>query len=85
MFQYTHLTRERDSLGHDDRVESLAGACAYFAPKLGVDPLGVAVRHREDQYTDELERLLREDDEVVGRAGYGRPDNRVVAARPAQR
>lgn len=85
MFQYTHLTRERDSLGHDDRIESLAGACAYFAPKLGVDPLGVAVRAREEHYEDELERMLREDDEVVGRAGYGRPDNRVVAARPAAR
>jgi hypothetical protein len=85
MFQYTHLTRERDSLGHDDRVESLAGACAYFAPKLGVDPLGVAVRAREDHYNDELERLLREDDEAVGRVGFSRPDNRVQAARPAQR
>jgi hypothetical protein len=85
MFQYTHLTRERDSLAHDDRVESLAGACGYFAPKLGVDPLGVAVRAREDHYNDELERLLREDDEAVGRIGWSKPDTRVAAARIAQR
>lgn len=85
MFQYTHITRERDSLAHDDRVESLAGACGYFAPKLGVDPLGVAVRAREDAYEDELERLLREDDEAVGRAGWSRPDTRVKAAQIAQR
>lgn len=84
-FQYTRLTRERDSLAHDDRVESLAGACGYFAPKLGVDPLGMAVRAREDHYTDELERLLAEDDEAVGRAGWQRPDNRVKAAQIAQR
>jgi hypothetical protein len=85
MFQYTHLTRERDSLAHDDRVESLAGACGYFAPKLGVDPLGMAVRAREDHYNDELERLLREDDEAVGRIGWSKPDTRVAAARIAQR
>ncbi|MDG4856439.1 phage terminase large subunit [Mesorhizobium sp. WSM4982] len=84
-YQYTHLTRERDSLAHDDRLESLAGACAYFAPKLGVDPLGMAVRAQEDRYNDELERLLREDDEAVGRAGFIKPDTRVAAALPQSR
>lgn len=84
-YQYTHLTRERDCLGHDDRLESLAGACGIFAPRLGVDPLGMAVRAREDRYEDELERLLQETEEAVGRGGSKRPDGRAAAARPTSR
>jgi hypothetical protein len=45
----------------------------------------MAVRAREDHYNDELERLLREDDEAVGRIGWSKPDTRVAAARIAQR
>ncbi|WP_269929931.1 phage terminase large subunit [Aminobacter sp. HY435] len=84
-YQYTHLTRERDCLGHDDRLESLSGACGIFAPRLGVDPLGMAVRAREDRYEDELERLLHETEEAVGRGGSKRPDGRPASTRPTNR
>lgn len=84
-YQYTHLTRERDCLGHDDRLESLAGACGVFAPKLGVNPLGMALRAREERYDEELERLLADDEEAVGRAPSAKPDTRAAAARPSRR
>lgn len=66
-YQYTHLTKERDSLGHDDRLDALAGACGIFAPRLGVDPLGMAVTAREDRYEEELMKLLDDDDIAVER------------------
>ena len=36
-YQMTHLTRNRDCLVHDDRIESLAGACEIFADRMGID------------------------------------------------
>lgn len=85
-YQYTHLTRERDSLAHDDRLESLAGALGQFAPRLGVDPLGMAVRAREEDSEDELIRLMYAQEEAVGRDGGPRGDpHRAAASMPAQR
>jgi hypothetical protein len=84
-FQYSHLTRERDALAHDDRLESTAGAASIFAPRMGVDPLGMAVRAAEEAYDDELERLLREDDEVVGRGGRSPTGPKIRAALPQAR
>lgn len=64
-YQYSHLTREKDSLAHDDRLDSLAGACAYFAPMLGVNPLGMAERKQEERIQDELEELFADADDVA--------------------
>lgn len=84
-YQYTHITKTPDCLGHDDRLESLSGACGVFAPKLGVDPLGMAERARDERYEDELERLMAEDEDAVGRPSARKNDHRPVAARPQRR
>lgn len=64
-YQYTHLTRERDCLGHDDRLDALAGAVWGFADIMGVDPTLMARRAAEERMDEELEKLygLLEDDE----------------------
>ena len=36
-YQMTRLTKERGSLGHDDRIEAIAGACAYFVDSMARD------------------------------------------------
>lgn len=80
-YQYTHLTRETKCLAEDDRVEALGGLVAQFADVLGVDPLGMAVR-RKDEREDELyKELMGEAEEAVGRGSVGRPDTRVNAAK----
>lgn len=66
MWQYTHLTRERDGIPKDDRLEALAMACKPFAEAMGVDPGDMAVRRRQEGEEDELEALLEEADEVAG-------------------
>lgn len=38
MYQMTHITRDRGSLRHDDRLDSLAGAVSYMQRRLGADP-----------------------------------------------
>lgn len=45
-YQMTHLTKERDCLKHDDRIESLAGSCAYWTTRIAED---------EDEHRKEME------------------------------
>lgn len=84
-YQYTHLTREKDCLGHDDRLESLAGLLAMFAAELGVDPEGIALRAKQER-SDALLAELEEDGwEMAGRGSGRSHDTRVAAARPQSR
>jgi len=87
MYQFSHLTRERDALTHDDRIEAVAMLAAYFAPDLGVNPAGMASRRDEERLEEELERLFADADDV---GGYGKGDGgglegRPVAALPRKR
>lgn len=65
-YQYTHLTKERDCLGHDDRLESMANACAIFAERLGVDPIGLAFEAAQDRVEAALEAMFAEADLIAG-------------------
>lgn len=62
-YQYSRLTRDRESLYKDDRLETLSLAVSDFADILGVDPATMAVKAVETRQQDELERLLGLDDE----------------------
>lgn len=79
--QYTHLTREKDSLKHDDRLDSLAIMAADFAEMLGVNPEEQAKQSAEDKYLEEFEKLYGESD---GEDDYGLPTvTRTQGARPS--
>lgn len=82
-YQFTHLTREKDALAHDDRVDSLAGACGYFAPALGVNPAGMAAKKQREREEEELEALLDDGDEIGSRRKSA--GNRIAAASPHKR
>lgn len=61
-YQYSHITRERDSLLHEDRLESVAlGIQEFFADMLGIVPWQSARQREEERMEDELMRLLGED------------------------
>jgi hypothetical protein len=69
MYQFTRLTRERGSLVHDDRIESLAGAVGLFRDQLQVDP--ESRKKRQDQM--QMERMAKEwDREISGKQKSGR-------------
>lgn len=72
-YQFTHLTRERDSLLHDDRVEALALLVSQFADTLGINPWDAAERTAEDKMQRELDRLLGDIDGVGFEAPGERP------------
>lgn len=66
-YQMTHLTRDRDCLMKDDRIEGLAAACAQFSEVIGVNPWEMAGKRDEDRMAEELEKLFEDADEVAGR------------------
>lgn len=82
--QMTHLTRERDCLRHDDRIEAVAMLVGAFAAELGVSPEFMALRREEERIEEELDRLFADADEVGG-WGKGPKTDKVRAARPAAR
>lgn len=52
--QMTRLTKEKDSLGHDDRLDALAGAVGYWLEQMGQHQATVAEKRREDILRKEL-------------------------------
>lgn len=72
MHQYSHLSREKDCLLQDDKVEGLALACVPYADLLGIDPLAIAAIKADSKLEDELEALFEDADDVAGRVPEGR-------------
>ncbi|MGE3646202.1 MAG: phage terminase large subunit [Beijerinckiaceae bacterium] len=63
-YQYSRLTRDKDSLKHDDRLDALAIAVADFADILGVDPAQRGEEAAKDKLEEELEKLFGEMEET---------------------
>lgn len=54
--QLTHITREKGSLVHDDRLDALAMAVAYWVEIMGKDDHGAVARHKQRLFDQELEK-----------------------------
>lgn len=58
MYQLTHISRERGSLTHDDRVDALAGAVARLTSTLMMDVKDAAKAQRDAEMDTEVERFM---------------------------
>ena len=58
-FQMTRLTKDKGSLAHDDRIEALAGAVAYWLERLSENTEKAVLAHKEDLMAQEIERHLQ--------------------------
>lgn len=59
-YQLTHLTRERDCLLHDDRLDALGSGVEYFVERMGINPKS-GLKEREWQaMVDELDALMED-------------------------
>jgi len=64
-YQLTRVTRERGALRHDDRLDALAGAVAFWMESMGRDSDVAAVDWKQDQAdrsTEEFLKLVEGDD-----------------------
>lgn len=66
-YQLTHITKDRGSLRHDDRLDALAMAVAYWLKQVGADPNKLLKNYQEridnnllDEYLAELNMGKRE-------------------------
>jgi hypothetical protein len=55
-FQMARLTRERNSLAHDDRLDALAGSCRHWTELLNIDKEKEIARAKNEQYA----KLMRD-------------------------
>lgn len=62
MYQLTHITRDKGSLLHDDRLDALAMAVAYWVEQMAKDDHGAVARHKQVRFDKELEEVY----EVLG-------------------
>ena len=58
MYQLSHLTRDRGSLAHDDRIDALSIAVNYFNEQLIRDADDAIAKRRESALDDELKKFL---------------------------
>lgn len=57
--QLTRLTRDKDSLPHEDRLEALQLACSYFSTKLKADRDRSVDRHHSKLLENSLKRFVK--------------------------
>lgn len=58
VFQFTRMQRLKGALAHDDRVEAVAGACAYWTEKMAQDRDKAVAEQQEDLMKMELSRYM---------------------------
>jgi 2,4-dienoyl-CoA reductase-like NADH-dependent reductase (Old Yellow Enzyme family) len=58
MYQLTHITKDRGSLAHDDRIDALAGAVAHFTTALALDTNSAAKAMSEQEALEALEEFV---------------------------
>lgn len=58
-YQMTRLTKDRGSLAHDDRLEAVAGACAYWVDSMSRDEKKAEAKHREKLLDEELKKFKK--------------------------
>lgn len=72
MYQITRLTREKDCLTHDDRVDSLAILVLAFKEYLGLHAGEEFEAKRERDLEDELHKFDETFSDIQGRSGHAR-------------
>lgn len=78
LYQLTHLTKDRGSLRHEDKLEVVARGCRYFREALGIDHEKALVAHREKLRDEEFRKY---EESVLG--ARGRHADRFVSSRPS--
>lgn len=70
-YQLTRITKDRGALAHDDRVEAVAGAVAYWVEQMAADHQTMVDQHKEEALKKELERFM---DNVLNNSSRSAPN-----------
>ena len=67
-YQLTRITRDRGSLVHDDRLDALSMAVAYWVEQMAKDVDLALQEHKDNKLDDALEKFM---ESAVGYKGKG--------------
>lgn len=74
IYQLSRITKEKGSLKHDDRLDALAIACAYWVERVGQNELRGLAQRKTELLNDELERFMKHARaQNLGRKGFSPP------------
>jgi hypothetical protein len=57
--QLTHISKDRGSLGHDDRLDALSMSLGFIVESVGVSSEDALARYKEEQLDADLERFMQ--------------------------
>jgi hypothetical protein len=66
LHQIAHITREKNALQHDDRLDALAGACRYWVEQMGVNQERAIQAVREKEFQDWIKNPLGRNTQLRG-------------------
>ena len=69
--QMTRITRDKGSLRHDDRLEALAGAVAYWTINMSINEDAQMKKREEEKFQEELDRFMKDCDKTWGTGSTG--------------
>jgi hypothetical protein len=69
-YQLTHLTKDRGSLRHDDRLEVVAAGCRHFRDRLAVDSKKAEAINREKLRDEELRKFMAQAGRTTPKPNY---------------
>jgi hypothetical protein len=59
-YQMTRLSKDRNALKHDDRLDALAMAVQYFQDRMAFDQQAALDRRKQEAFDKEIESFIRE-------------------------
>jgi hypothetical protein len=66
LHQIAHITREKNALQHDDRLDALAGACRYWVEQMGVNQERAIQANREKEFQEWVKNPLGRNTQLRG-------------------
>lgn len=69
-YQMTRITRNRGALGHDDRIDALAGAVAYWVDYMSRNTAKAVQERKEELLQQELDRFM---ENALGGSAHSAP------------
>jgi hypothetical protein len=66
LHQIAHITREKNALQHDDRLDALAGACRYWVEQMGVNQERAIQAVREKEFAEWIKNPLGRNQNLRG-------------------
>lgn len=85
VYQLTHITKERNSIKHDDRLDAVTGCVSYWLEFLNKDVELAVKQAKEKRLKDELDRLIKVHGDMFPKQGIPKNSMEKLLSRGGSR